>query len=416
MVTLKDYQDIVGKKNIMQIKSLAQLSKNKKVVMVNSTRSGGGVAEILCILVPLLNELGIDCRWKTITGNNDFFSITKNIHNALQGNRVSFSNEEFEEYRRVNKENAKNLNLDADVIIIHDPQPMPLVDFYPKNKSKWVWRCHIDMSRPDLYLWKFLRKYLMEYDASIFSIAKFSKSLPHPQYLIKPSIDPLSDKNRKLDDMEIKNVLKDCKIKKDKPMILQVSRFDRFKDPIGVIKAFRMVRKEINCSLILAGGMAGDDPEGEIVLEEVKKEAGVDPDIHILLLESKSDIKINALQRTADVVLQKSLKEGFGLTVTEAMWKEKPVIGGEVGGITIQLNNHRTGFLVNSIEGAAYRIRYLLNRPSVSHRIGNQAKRFVFKNFLITRQLKDYLTLFYILGNPGKDITYVGKSKKNFGN
>ncbi len=414
MVSLKDYRDIIGKRNIKQIELLARLSKNKKVVMVNSTRDGGGVAEILQRLVPLLNELEINCRWEVIKGNNGFFNITKNIHNALQGKRTKFSSEDLEKYRKVNEENAGNLNLDADIVIIHDPQPLPLVDFYPNNKAKWVWRCHIDMSKPDLYLWKFLRKYLMEYHASIFSIAKFSKSLPHPQYLIAPSIDPLSDKNRELDDKEIENVLKTYNITKEKPIILQVSRFDRFKDPIGVIEAFRLVKKELNCQLILAGGTASDDPEGEAVLQEVRKEAEGDPDIHILLLEPKSDIEINALQRIADVIIQKSLKEGFGLTVTEAMWKGKPVIGGEVGGITLQLHNHRTGFLVNSVEGTAYRIRYLLNRPSVSHKIGEQARKFVLQNFLITRHLKDYLSLFNIMENPGKNIIYTGRSETDF--
>lgn len=412
MISLKDYQSIIGKRNIKQIKSLARLSRGKKIIMVNSTKDGGGVAEILHRLVPLLNELGINCRWEVINGNNGFFNITKNIHNALQGKRIKFSNEDLEKFIKVNKENAKSINLDADIVIIHDPQPLPLVNFYPKNKTRWVWRSHIDMSRPDLSLWKFLRKYLMEYNASIFSIAKFSKTLPHPQYLIAPSIDPLSNKNRELSSKEIEDVLKTFNIVRDKPIILQVSRFDSFKDPIGVIKAFRIVRKEINCRLILAGGLASDDPEGEMVLKEVKKEARGDPDIHILLLESKSDIKINALQRAADIVLQKSLKEGFGLTITEAMWKEKPVIGGEVGGITIQLHNHRTGFLINSIEGAAYRMKYLLNRPSVSYRIGEQAKKFVSQNFLITRHLKDYLALFYILENPGKDIIYMGRGRK----
>jgi trehalose synthase len=410
MTVLKDYKDIIGERNIKQIELLARLSRNKKVVMVNSTREGGGVAEILHRLVPMLNELGIKCRGEVITGNNEFFNITKNIHNALQGEKIKFSGEVLEQYRKVNEENAKNLNLDADIVIIHDPQPLPLIDFYKRKKTKWVWRCHLDMSRPDLYLWRSIKKYIMDYDASIFSIAKFSKSLPHPQYLIAPSIDPLSNKNRELDDREILDVIKNYKIDRNKPIILQVSRFDRFKDPIGVIKAFRLVRKELDCQLLLVGGTSCDDPEGEVVLEEVKKEAKGDSDIRILCLEPKSDIKINALQRIADVIIQKSLKEGFGLTVTEAMWKGKPVIGGEVGGITIQLHNHRTGFLVNSIEGAAYRIRYLLNRPLVSHEIGEQAKEFVSRNFLITRHLKDYLALFHILDNPGKNIIYTGRS------
>jgi trehalose synthase len=408
MPGLNDYKDIIGEKNINQIKSLARLSRGKKVVMVNSTRSGGGVAEILHRLVPLLNELGIDCRWEVIRCNEDFFNITKNIHNALQGDRINFCAEDYAEYLRVNEENSRDLDLDdADVVIIHDPQPLAIRHFYKSSKAKWVWRCHIDMSKPDLYLWKFLRKYIIEYDSSIFSIAKFSKSLRHPQYLIAPSIDPLSEKNRFMDKNEIRKVLSPFKISDHKPIILQVSRFDRFKDPVGVIKAIRLVKKEIDCRLILAGGTASDDPEGKEVLEEVKKEAGDDPDIRILLLKPNSDIEINALQRKADVIIQKSIKEGFGLVVTEAMWKEKAVIGGEVGGITIQLFNHRTGFMVNSIEGAAYRIRYLLNRPQVAKKIGKQAKMFVTQNFLITRHLRDYLALFSILENQGKNIIYI---------
>lgn len=408
MVVLKDYQDIIGKKNINQIKSLARLSKGKKVVMVNSTKNGGGVAEILNRLVPLLNELDINCRWEVLEGDKDFFNITKNIHNALQGEKIYFSNEDFQKYLKINNRNVKNLDLgNADIVIIHDPQPLPLRNYHSKNNTKWVWRCHIDMSKPDLALWKFLRKHIMEYHCSIFSISKFSKSLPHPQYLIAPSIDPLSEKNREMGKREIQEVLKPFNINRDKPVILQVSRFDRFKDPKGVIQALRLVKKEVACKLILAGGLASDDPEGKIVFKEVKKEAAGDPNIDILLLKPKSDIEINALQRVADVVIQKSIKEGFGLVVTEAMWKEKAVIGGNTGGITIQLYNNKTGFLVNSVEGAAYRIRYLLNRPEVARKIGHQAKDFVTQNFLITRHLRDYLALFYILDNPGQNIVYI---------
>jgi len=408
MTVLSDYADIVGKKNINQIKSLARLSQGKKVVMVNSTKDGGGVAEILHRLVPLLNELEIDCRWEVIAGSKEFFNITKNMHNGLQGTKRSFSADEYSKYLSINEKNSKNLDLDdADIVIIHDPQPLAIKHFYKNSKAKWVWRCHIDVSRPDLALWKFLKKYIMEYDSSIFSIAKFAKNLQHPQYLIAPTIDPLSDKNRFLDEDEIGRILKPLDLSGDKHMILQVSRFDRFKDPVGVIKAIRLVKKEIHCSLVLAGGLASDDPEGEEVLEEVKKEADGDPDIKVLLLKPKSDIIINALQRKADVVIQKSIKEGFGLVVTEAMWKEKAVIGGEVGGITIQLYNHRTGFLVNSIEGAAYRTRYLLNRPEIAKKIGRQAKLFVTENYLITRHLRDYLALFAILDNPGKNIIQV---------
>ena len=408
MIVLDDYTDIVGKKNIDQIRALARLSEGKKVIMVNSTKDGGGVAEIMCRLVPLLNELNIDCKWLTIEGDEGFFNITKDMHNGLQGDKEVFTQKDYDKYLEVNRRNSESIDLnDADVVVIHDPQPLALKHFYQNGRAKWVWRCHIDMSRPELPLWKFLRKYIVEYDASIFSIAKFSKSLPHPQYLIAPSIDPLCDKNRFLHKTEVNKILKPLDLPKDKHMILQVSRFDRFKDPVGVVKAFRLVKKEIDCSLVLAGGLASDDPEGLEVLEEVKKEAGDDPDIKLLLLEPKSDIIINALQRKADVVIQKSIKEGFGLVVTEAMWKEKAVIGGGVGGITIQLYNHRTGFLVNSIEGAAYRIRYLLNRPEVAKRIGQKAKLFAAENYLITRHLRDYLALFSILDNPGKNIIQV---------
>ncbi len=408
MIALDDYTDIVGKKNIDQIRALARLSEGKKVIMVNSTKDGGGVAEIMHRLIPLLNELNIDCKWLTIEGDEDFFNITKDMHNGLQGDKEVFTQKDYDKYLEVNRKNSNHIDLgDADMVVIHDPQPLALKHFYRNGRAKWVWRCHIDMSRPELPLWKFLRKYIVEYDASIFSIAKFSKSLPHPQYLIAPSIDPLSDKNRFLHKTEVEKILRPFGLPKDKHMILQVSRFDRFKDPVGVVKAFRLVKKEIDCSLVLAGGTASDDPEGLEVLEEVKKEAGGDPDIKLLLLEPKSDIIINALQRKADVVIQKSIKEGFGLVVTEAMWKEKAVIGGGVGGITIQLYNHRTGFLVNSIEGAAYRIRYLINRPEVAKRVGQKAKLFAAENYLITRHLRDYLALFSILDNPGKNIIKV---------
>lgn len=407
MLTLDSYAEIVGKKYIDQLRNQATKLMNKKILMINSTMDGGGVAEILNRLIPLINELGINCEWKVIDGDNDFFNITKKIHNSLQGRKIPFSKEEIDYYLEVNKKNAKELEIDADIVIIHDPQPLPLIKYYNDGDARWVWRCHIDMSKPDIKLWRTLKNFLLSYDASIFSISKFSKPLPHPQYLIAPSIDPLSDKNKYLDKNIIDGVLVKHGIKKDKPIILQVSRFDKFKDPIGVIQGFKLVKKELDCQLILAGGTASDDPEGDIVLQEVRQEAGDEPDIHVLSLEPKSDITINALQRAADVVVQKSLKEGFGLVVTEAMWKEKPVVGGSVGGITIQLNNNQTGFLVNSVEGTAYRIRYLLNRPEVSKNMGIKAKSYVTKNFLITRHLRDYLSLFIILDNPGKNIIYI---------
>ena len=408
MNRLNDYADVVGKKYIEQLKSLALNLKKKKVIMVNSTKDGGGVAEILHRLVPLLNELDVHTKWETISGDSDFFNTTKNIHNALQGQRICFTREILDHYLEINKKNSEKFEFSEDFVFIHDPQPLPIISHFNKNnKNKWIWRCHIDLSKPDLNLWKFLKYYLLQYDASIFSLAKFSRILPHPQYLVAPSIDPLSDKNRELEKSEIDRVVSEFGISLDKPIILQVSRFDRFKGPLGVIRAYRMVKKEINCQLILAGGEASDDPEGKIVFDEVSQEAGNDPDIKLLLLKPNSNIEINALQRIADVVIQNSSKEGFGLVVTEALWKGKPVIGGAVGGITLQIINHQTGFLIHSNEGAAFRIRYLLNRKHISEKMGKLAREYVLNNFLITRHLRDYLAIMIALENENKHIIQV---------
>ncbi|MDZ7839020.1 MAG: glycosyltransferase [Actinomycetota bacterium] len=407
MSKLAAYQQIVGKDEIDQLYRLASLSKGKKVLMVNSTKDGGGVAEILHQLVPLLCELGIDCQWTTIEADAAFFEITKSMHNAMQGKKINFSPDALDYYLKINQQNAERLDLDADIVVIHDPQPLALVSYARRGRAKWVWRCHIDTSKPELSLWKFFKSHLLGYDASIYSIAKFSRPLAHPQYLIPPSIDPLSDKNRHLEPEQIKKVLSRYKLNTDKPMLLQVSRFDKFKDPVGVIKAYRLVKKELDLQLVLAGGTASDDPEGAMVLEEVKRAAGDDPDIHVLLLEPGSNTEINALQRAADVIIQKSTREGFGLVVTEALYKGKPVVGGAVGGITIQIQNHHTGFLVHSPEGAAYRIRYLINRPRVRKQMGKAARDYVVSNFLITRHLRDYLALFYVLYNINQSIIYV---------
>ncbi|MBU4293147.1 MAG: glycosyltransferase [Actinobacteria bacterium] len=405
MVKLDDYSDIVGKNYIENLKYLARKLKNKKVIMLSSTKEGGGVAEILHRLVPLLNELGLNCKWEIINGDDKFFNITKKMHNALQGQKFNFSDEEYSYYLKINNENSKNLDLNADFIVVHDPQPLPLIGNYnTSKKNKWIWRCHIDLSKPDLSLWKFLKCHLTPYDASIFSLAKFARALPHPQFLVAPSIDPLSDKNRDLSAIELETIIKKLGVNKNKPLILQVSRFDRFKNPIGVVKAYRLVKNELDCQLILAGGGATDDPEGMEVFEEVKKMAGSDEDIKLLMLPQNSNLEINALQRIADVVIQNSSKEGFGLVVTEAMWKEKPVIGGAAGGITIQIFNNYNGFLIHSDEGAAYRIRYLLNRPRKSIDMGRHAKEFVRNNFLITRHVRDYLAIFLALDNQDKNI------------
>jgi trehalose synthase len=293
------------------------------------------------------------------------------------------------------RQNVGKINLDANLIFIHDPQPAPLIE--NRRGGKWVWRCHIDLAQPQRSVWNFLRRFVVRYDAAIFSLPKFAQRLPMPQFLVHPSIDPLGPKNRPLSPEEVANILEKLGIGRDRPILLQVSRFDRFKDPIGVINAYRIVKKQIDCQLILAGGGASDDPEGAEVLSEVKEAAGHDPDIHVLELPPDAFLEINALQRAADIVIQKSIREGFGLTVTEAMWKGKPVIGGATGGIKVQIIPHVTGYTVHSVEGAAFRIRYLLNNPQLIARMGGAGREYARRNFLITRHLADYLALLCLL-------------------
>jgi len=396
MGKLESYANIVGHDVIDHLYQLSSLLKNIKVIHVNSSRKGGGVAEILEKLVPLSQELGIDTKWEVITGSERFFHCTKSMHNALQGNPVDISDELLKVYQETNAQNAKKLHPaleEADVVFIHDPQPAPLLKFCPKRKGKWVWRCHIDISRPYRPVWKYLRNFIKDYNASIFHLADFAQPLPHPLYLIPPSIDPLSEKNKELEEEKVHSIYQRFKINPELPTIAQVSRFDRFKDPLGVIRAYRLAKEFIpSLQLILAGGGAADDPETEIVLAEVQEAASRDPNIHILFLPPGSDRIINAIQRGADIILQKSIREGFGLTVTEAMWKGKPVIGGNTGGIRLQVINHHTGFLVNTPEGAALRIHYLFHYRDQLQTMGKKAREFVRRNFLITRHLRDYLT------------------------
>jgi trehalose synthase len=305
----------------------------------------------------------------------------------------------------INARNAQRLNLDADAVLIHDPQPSALIDF--KRGGKWIWRCHIDVSAPQENVCDYLTRYCSKYDAAVFSVAKFARSLGIDEFIIAPSIDPLSEKNRELTPEEIDDTADRLQIPRDRPIVLQVSRFDRFKDPLGVVKAFRLVKKYNDCILILAGSPATDDPEGEVVLREVREYAAQDRDVHILLLPAFSDRDINALQRMATIIMQKSLKEGFGLTVSEAMWKGKPVIGGATGGIPLQITHGVNGFLVHSIEGAAFRARQLLNSPGMARALGERAREQVRKNFLITRQARDYLTVWHWLDQGGPKVLTV---------
>ncbi len=402
---IRQYSGISPKGDLLLIQRLCEKLKGRSFLHVNSTREGGGVAEILHRMIPLLTDLGINARWDVIEGDAAFYDFTKKTHNALQGNREKFTKKMWEHYYEVNRKNSRKIDLRADAVLMHDPQPAPLIDFRPRSrKSVWLWRCHIDVSNPMASVWTNLKKYVVKYDAAIFSVSKFAKSLPLDEFIVTPSIDPLSDKNRELTEREINEVGRRFNIPRDRSIILQVSRFDRFKDPIGVINAYKIVKKYNDCILILVGSPATDDPEGEAILNEVKEYAGNDPDIHILMLPPDSHKEINALQRMSDVILQKSIKEGFGLTVSEAMWKEKPVIGGGVGGIPLQIVHGVTGFIVYSVEGAAFRIRQYLNNPDMARRMGQNGKEYVRKNFLLTRQIRDYLSLWYSTMHRGKNV------------
>ncbi len=401
-VSLLDrYAEYAGPDVIEQLRQLAERLVGLKVVHVNSTHQGGGVAEILEKLVPLMRELGLDTSWEVIEGTDDFFACTKSFHNALQGRMLPIPEGLLRCYEEINSRNADRLRpvLEAaDFVFIHDPQPAPLLSHCPGRRGKWIWRCHIDLSHPYRPVWKYVRKYVAGYDASVFSLDAFAQAMPHPVFIIPPSIDPLSEKNQPVTKAEVQKVLEEFCIDPQRPMILQVSRFDQFKDPLGVIKAYQLATQYFpSLQLVLAGGTAADDPEGDIVLQQVREAAEGDPDIHILSSGHYADRTISALQMAADIVLQKSLREGFGLTVTEAMWKGKPVIGGNTGGIRLQLMNHRTGFLVDTPEGAAMRIRFLLsNRPRIEQ-IGQNAHDLVQRSFLNTRHLREYLTMMVAL-------------------
>jgi trehalose synthase len=394
---LAEYAAIAGPDVVQQLELLSASLRGLRVVHVNSTRTGGGVAEILQTMVPLMRELGLDASWEVIEGSPAFFEVTKQFHNGLQGQTVAIPEAQFSEYQRVNEANAERLApllRAADIVFIHDPQPAALARAVGQRQGRWVWRCHIDVSRPSRQVWRFLRPYVAAYDAAVFSMADFVHELPCPTYLIPPSIDPLAPKNVPLPDAEVVETCTRLGIDPARPLIVQVSRFDRFKDPVGVIEAFRLARPFIpGLQLVLAGGSATDDPEGATVEAEVRAAAGRDADIIVLQLPNDAHRTINALQRAADVVLQKSTREGFGLTVAEALWKGRPVVGGDTGGIRLQVVNHQTGFLVRTPEGAAIRIRYLMRHADQREAMGQRGREHVRQNFLVTRQLREYLTI-----------------------
>jgi len=401
---LEEYQPIVGKNIIDELEILGSHLAGRKVLNVNSTFSGGGVAEILTRMIPLLNQLGVDATWDVIHGDDAFFNVTKKFHNALHGRDESVTKDDLDIFMETSRRNNYSIALNADIYYIHDPQPIMLIERKKSLGGKWIWRCHVDVSHPDKEVWKFLRKYVVGYDATVFSAPEFSQQLPVRQYMISPSIDPLSDKNREISQSQIQAVLDKYGLDNGKPMVVQISRFDYLKDPLGVIQAFRMVRKGFECQLVLAGGTADDDPESSRVLEEVMENAGNDPDIKILAIPPGSDLEINALQRAATVIFQKSLKEGFGLTISEALWKSKPVVATAVGGIPQQVRNKVTGLLCHSIDGAAYALKQLLSNPDYAAWLGKNGHEHVKQNFLITRHVKEYLLLFIAVDNPAETI------------
>lgn len=401
------YRAIIGGSEHDLLARLARQLEGRESVMVNSTRDGGGVAEILRNMVPLINELGVRTDWEVVEGRPDFFAATKTLHNALHGRSEELTPDMIRAYWEVSEANAVRLKdrLDRSLVFIHDPQPAGLHRFLKKEGQRWIYRCHVDVSSPYPPAWEFLGPIVSGFDASVFSHPSFAQKMAMPQFLIAPSIDPLADKNKPLPEEFVRRTLERYGLDPGRPLITQVSRFDKLKDPLGVIEAFRLVKRtHRRVQLLLAGGAASDDPESVHILPALQEAAGKDPDIHILDLPPFSDLEINALQRASAVVLQKSLKEGFALTVTEALWKERPVVAMAVGGIPLQVLPGKTGYLVHTIEGTAAAVRRVLDHPGEAGALAKNGREHVRRNFLITRHVRDYLSLFLCVLNPGKAV------------
>lgn len=400
-LSLENYTEIIGEKEINEIQILANKLAGKSVVHVNSTAYGGGVSEMLRRLVPLMKDVGLEAEWKVIKGEKEFFDVTKTFHNALQGKEIEFTEDMKKIYLQNNELNAKLLDLEYDYVVIHDPQPLATISYSPKKNSKWIWRCHIDLSQPNKKFWRFLEPPLANYNAYIFSAKKYVKSPLETRNvaIITPSIDPLSDKNKPLPEDQILSTLERYDVDAESPILIQVARFDPWKDPLGVIDTYRKVKKKVPVvQLILISSMPPDDPEGWLYFERAARHAGEDYNIHLLTdLKGVGDLEVNAFQRASDVALLKSIREGFGLTVTEALWKEVPAVGGNVGGIPLQIINGETGFLVNTVEEATEKTLYLLKHPEEAKMMGKKGKEHVKENFLVTKHLKKYLNLFLSL-------------------
>ena len=384
-----DYEPLVGAETVDRILDKADKLRDLHVININSTYYGGGVAEILSSLTLLMNEAEIRSGWRVLQGRPDFFSITKKMHNALQGGEINFSDLKQDIYEEVVYENAARMHLDHDLVIVHDPQPLPLIDFFRK-KAPWVWRCHVDLTKPDPELWSYLSGFVERYDAVVLSLPEYKQKISPPQRFIMPAINPFSSTNKDLTEDEIEERLEHYGIPTDLPLVVQVSRFDKWKDPQGVIDAFRIARKEVDATLVMVGNVATDDPEGQEIFESLCSSR--EDRIHILSVQDSA--LVNALQRRAAVVMQKSTREGFGLTVTEAMWKGSVVIGGNVGGIKHQIEDGVNGYLVNSVKQAASRIVQVLKDPEMRNVMGHRARETVRERFLMSRLMEDWIDLY----------------------
>ena len=399
MENLENYRKIVGDEVIGAIHKKARNLYGKHILHINSTYQGGGVAEILSSLVPLMNNVGIDTGWRILHANPDFFTITKKFHNALQGEPINFTERKKQLYLKANGDFSTYTHIDHDCVIIHDQQPLPLIEFH-KKRQPWIWRCHVDLSDPDDEVWEFLTSFILRYDVVVLSSEDYKKSdLPVDQKIIWPAIDPLSPKNMEISEKDISKYLRKFGVITDKPLITQISRFDKWKDPTGVIEVFKLVKEKVDCRLVLCGNIATDDPEGQEIYERTKGKAkGLIERGDIILVTdpaSSNFMFVNALQRVSSVMVQKSIREGFGLTVTEALWKGTPVVASNVGGIPLQVIDGKTGFLLQprDTQGFAERIIEILRNSDLACEMGKSAREHVRKNFLVTRLLADHLDL-----------------------
>ncbi len=394
--TLEMYRDIIGEQRVDEIKSLAESLRELGVTHVNSTSFGGGVAEILYNMVPLMNSVGLKAEWEVMEAPNEFFQVTKLIHNALQGAEKNLTNEMKELYLKVNRENAEHLELNGDFIVVHDPQPLGIRK-YRENGKKWLWRCHIDLSNPYKPVWKFVADLLRGYHASIYHLKEYiHPETPTPKkYVMPPSIDPLSPKNKPLSQDQVERILRKYGVDPEKPIMIQVARFDPWKDPIGVIDTYRLVKEKIpEVQLLMVASMAYDDPEGWMYYEKTLRHAGEDPNIFFLTnLVGVGALEVNAFQRAATVALQLSIREGFGLAVAEALWKKTPVVARPSGGIKLQVIDNVTGYHVNTIQEATEKTIYLIKHPEERKRLGENGHKHVKENFIITKHLENYLRI-----------------------